>query len=184
MTVPKDELYKLYIVQEKPMHIVADEMGIAVGTVYNYLKKYEITTREPHKGMKGKKLSDDARAKISTKTRGKKLSPETIARISESRKLKGKGHKKYRADGYVAVYYPNHPKSNKSGYIMEHILVMEKIIGRHLMPDECVHHKNFIRNDNRIENLELMKKREHISYHSTLRWEQKRRRNDLSIKQF
>ena len=37
----------------------------------------------------------------------------------------------------------------------EHVLVVEKSIGRRLFPDECVHHVNSIRDDNRLENLYL-----------------------------
>lgn len=50
-----------------------------------------------------------------------------------------------------------------------HYLVMECIIGRRLNDGECVHHINFIRDDNRKENLKLMTKIEHMSLHAKLR---------------
>ena len=61
-----------------------------------------------------------------------------------------------RLNGYVHVYSPSHPFAKKKGYVMEHRLVMEKSIGRYLRRNEIVHHRNKIKTDNRIENLELI----------------------------
>lgn len=57
--------------------------------------------------------------------------------------------------GYIFIHKPDHPNAAKSGYIVEHRLVMEDAIGRYLYPDETVHHKNGVKTDNNIENLEL-----------------------------
>jgi hypothetical protein len=72
-------------------------------------------------------------------------------------------------DGYVAVRCENHPKATKFGYyVLEHILVMENILGRYLNNDEVVHHINGIRYDNRPENLVVMKRNKHVSYHQII----------------
>lgn len=63
--------------------------------------------------------------------------------------------------GYVRIYEPGHPRATKSGWVFEHRVVVEQLIGRYLARDEQVHHINHIRHDNRIENLTRMSHSEH-----------------------
>lgn len=51
-------------------------------------------------------------------------------------------------DGYVLIR-----KQGKS--VLEHRMIMEEMLGRPMLPEETVHHKNGVRDDNRPENFEL-----------------------------
>ena len=72
--------------------------------------------------------------------------------------------------GYILVRLPpNHPfisMCEVKNYVMEHRLVMAQHLGRPLEKWEIVHHKNGIKNDNRLENLELTCQGAHTREHN------------------
>jgi hypothetical protein len=59
--------------------------------------------------------------------------------------------------GYLLVCY-KHPSTGRAERKYQHVLVMQNYLGRELFVHETVHHKNGVRNDNRLENLELWSK--------------------------
>ncbi len=69
-------------------------------------------------------------------------------------------------DGYVLVPKQyDHPRRNNSYHVLEHILVVERHLGRYLNDREVVHHKNGVKTDNRLENLELTTASAHRMHH-------------------
>jgi hypothetical protein len=82
--------------------------------------------------------------------------------------------------GYILEFHPFHREANMWGWVFQHRLVGEDMVGRPLVwstkssEKECVHHKNEIRTDNRPENLEVMTFSAHRSYHTKKMNDEKR----------
>ena len=103
----------------------------------------------------------------------RKLDSARFSHMSESRKGSGtpnyNGYRRKMSKGYVGIYMPDHPDCGKDGIVMEHRLVAETLLGRRLCCDEVVHHKNGVKDDNRPENLVIMKAGQHSAMHNNER---------------
>lgn len=126
--------------------------------------------------------TEKTKEKIRESNRRRLISPETRKRMSLSGTGKHdilgeknpmwNGGSKIRQDGYVLVrLYPDDPfyaVANKSGYAMEHRLIMSQKLGRVLLPFplEVINHKNGHKSDNREENLEVCSQSSHLQEHT------------------
>ena len=131
------------------------------------------TKRKIGLAHKGRKLTEEHRKKLSLSHKGNRLTEKTKRKI-------GFGHKrekssswkggKFMRRGYILIIKPDHPKSTKQGYILEHRLVMEKKLGRYLKPEEVVHHLDLNKQNNHSDNLHLFGGQgKHKKYHFFLR---------------
>jgi predicted DNA-binding protein YlxM (UPF0122 family) len=169
-----DYLREAYLDKEMTMAEIAEEVECTPATILNHLRRLNIETRKTGDILKNRPRREEVKEKIRKGNLGKVISLETRKKMSKAAKGRKSpnwnGGKRHRSDGYIQIYKPEHPNSCKEGYIMEHRLVMEKKLDRHLTEEEVVHHKNGIRNDNRPSNLELFKNvGEHTAFHAKQR---------------
>jgi hypothetical protein len=67
---------------------------------------------------------------------------------------------------YEYIIDKTHPRANEDGQVYLHIIIAEQTLGRYLLPDEVVHHKDFNKLNNDPTNLMVFATRsDHTRFH-------------------
>lgn len=161
------------------------EYGVAPQTVNAHLRKHGVEIRKRGQGIDGsrrkRRFTSDERQTIATEYLAGSTLHQLAARwgahqlnIKDAIRgqgvtIRGNGQPRGRdrrvvTSGYVHIRVahddPYASPLHKSDWTPEHRYLVAKSIGRRLLPTETVHHNNGIRDDNRLENLEL-----HVGHH-------------------
>ena len=139
---------------------IAKKTGFNKAVVFRLIKKHSIPTRGFQDGCElYYQKHPDARSQIKHS-----LTQEQKEKLLEgSRRYKETMQKKrVRIDEKGYLIYTC---GNKKGRPV-HRVIMEEYLGRKLSRDECIHHINGDKLDNRIENLQVLSRGEHTTIHN------------------
>lgn len=151
------DLYKLYK-SGKSITQVSDIIGLSKSTVRLRLKDAGILRSRADAvrlAAKNGRLGSGNRCKKRVFTK------KWADNISKAKLGRGKGWS-LKPNGYIAITMGENKGRS------EHCVIAEDHIGRRLMANECIHHINGCRSDNRIENLQVMTRSDHMALHSKI----------------
>lgn len=160
----KQSLHRLYVTEGKSTRECAEHFGMGQGGIRYWMQKYGIKGRPYTENKmptpKGGKLKKKHRKGISSSMRGNR---NTLGKNLEEQHHNWKGGEYKDKDGRIWIRVTD--KDGNRRYKKRSRLVMEEYLGRSLTSKEIVHHRNEKKDDDRVENLELMSVSEHVSYH-------------------
>lgn len=170
---------------------LAQEYDVTSSTVSYLLKKHGVQIRSrseinharaPVDLLELRRLVDEAKLSLHVIADQLGVSLPTVERHLRRLGLKSKkgrgspmeknyfwnGGRSEDVDGYVLVKAHEHPFADNRGYVREHRLVMEQVLGRYLHPQEVVHHVDGNPRNNEPSNLEVFRTNaEHLRHELT-----------------
>lgn len=166
MSVNKVIFEQMYVKECKSIPDIAKELDMKLSTVRYWLIKLGIELRSRADGVRA------ASNKLGSGLRGKTriFSDEWKSNISKGKLAFGEVHAagiSIKPSGYVEITRGEHKART------QHRVIMESYIGRKLEANEIVHHKDENKQNNSINNLQIMTASEHARLHATDRYKRR-----------
>ena len=159
---------------------IAKQVGLSKGAVHSVLRSRGVQLRTEKESLQ-LLYPDGRKGELASNWKGGRLFHKSerqyengklrVAKSDAEQSRKGPNGRHWKGgrwriqQGYIYVYQPEHANATKAGYVMEHRLVMSRHLGRPLKRNEFVHHLNGIKDDNRMENLQLTTLGQHVAIH-------------------
>jgi|GEM_PF-2114728 len=151
----RDVLTQMYWRDQQSTPIIGEALGVSTSAVRKWMKELHIPRRD----------SSSVQNVITITGRR----PRTTGRSQVGpANHNWKGGRVRHAKGYVLRHSPSHPDAS-GGYVLEHRLIAEEMLGRRLRPDEDVHHIDGDKTNNSRENLLVVGHDAHAELHWALR---------------
>lgn len=164
---PKEFYEKLKPCSEKRIETECDNCKKITSTTYANYKR-----SQDSKGNTGETLCRKCSSIKSGIAKRGKVSPKKgikLPHLAKENSKKWNGGTYISSDGYRMIFIDNdNINSGWDKYRKEHILVMEKYIGRKIAKGECVHHIDGDKLNNDISNLIILTGKEHKNSHQSL----------------
>lgn len=166
-SINKVILEDFYVSRMLSIPDIAKELGINYSAARTLLVKYGVVLRSRSDGIRaashkmgqhllGKKRVFTQKWKDNIRAGRVKFGAENAAGIS------------HKTNGYTEITVGEHKGRGL------HVVLMEADIGRALMPNEVVHHKDENKHNNQLSNLELMTRSQHARHHINERIQRKK----------
>lgn len=157
----KDWLMFHYYDKELSLLEIAEITGVTHKNILYWMKKFSLPRRTGKDVYTERHLKKMSESMMGNTPYNKGLTKHDHPSMMQlSLKNSGKGSSTWNGgvnhtNGYRKIWSENHPLSDARGYVFEHRLVMEKMVGRYLTKEEVVHHRDRVRDNNSPENLFL-----------------------------